>query len=688
MDPLEAYHGRTSQQHQQAFDRLSRQGYRMIALDVYGDPSNARYNAVWVKRPGGGYVAFHGVADADYQGRFNQAVASGHAPVLVAATGSGSATVFAAVFEQGIPGPWLARHGLTQAGFEITNANAVQGGMALRSMAVYGTPVDRRYVAVWHARPAWLRTHLRALSSSVSYQSVFDAETNLPFFRPRLLSVAEDRSIAAVFCNDVVGNWVARHGLTSGQYQQEFDSNIANGLMPICVSAGGTGAGARFAAIFAERDVAPARVWFATGTRPAALVAAEQAVETFMKTHSIRSGQLTVARRGTVRLERAYTWSEPGTRRTGVRDRMLLASNSKVFVCAAVQWLYDRRTGRLLQPMLRPTRRVYPLLGFSGPMDARSDTITIQQLVDHRAGYTNNPTDPTYDMRNIARDLSLSRAPTATEVARRIYASRNLTNNPGAVYSYSNISYLVASLVVERVSGSAYFPFVRQRLLAPLGITDVAECPTAGPGGRPANQVMPEDDYLGLTVLQPQANTQVADVFGGDGMAKEAALGSCVRRVLGDGAHPLHPRARRLGHGRPDRRPARRQHARRTVDGSVARRRHRLGGDLQQPHELQRNAMECADRHHQQYSGRLARPAIAAVGDRQDRHQSGNQGGSAQKGLALEDQTGRRAMDEQAALAVSDPSFRNADPSAPVEHRTLGPDEARLRRDRPHERDL
>ena len=92
MDPLEAYHGRTSQQHQQAFDRLSRQGYRMIALDVYGDPSNARYNAVWVKRPGGGYVAFHGVADADYQGRFNQAVASGHAPVLVAATGSGSAT--------------------------------------------------------------------------------------------------------------------------------------------------------------------------------------------------------------------------------------------------------------------------------------------------------------------------------------------------------------------------------------------------------------------------------------------------------------------------------------------------------------------------------------------------------------------------------------------------------------------
>ena len=39
---------------------------------------------------------------------------------------------------------------------------------------------------------------------------------------------------------------------------------------------------------------------------------------------------------------------------------------------------------------------------------------------------------------------------------------------------------------------------------------------------------MPDDDALGLTVLQPQANTEVAAVFGGDAMAKEAALGSCA----------------------------------------------------------------------------------------------------------------------------------------------------------------
>ena len=527
MPQFESYHGRTAQQHQQAFDRLSQQSFRMIALSVYGPPSAARYNAVWVRRPGPAFLAFHGVAAGQYQGRFDQAVTAGFAPVLVAAAGAGDGALFAAVFERGVPGPWMARHGLNRVAFEAADTLARQGGMALRSMAVYGSAGDPRYAAVWHPRRSGVVTHLRALTTAASYQATFDAETSLPFFRPLTVAVADDRSIAAAFCNDRVGRWSAHHGLTSSQYQQAFDQNVANGLMPICVSAGGSGAAARFAAIFAESDVAYDRAWFITGTRPAALAASEEVVERFMKQHAVRSAQFTVLNRGSIALERAYTWSEPGTRRTGLRDRMLLASCSKVFVTAAAQWLFDRLTTPHLRPLLRPTTRVFPRLGFTGPSDARSDTITMQQLLDHRAGYTNTPTDPTYDMRTIARDLGLSRPPTPMEIARRIYSTRNLTNAPGAVYSYSNFGYLVASLLIEQVSGLSFPNFVRRRLLAPLGITDVAICPTAGPGGRPANHVVPEDDGLGLTVLRPQDSDTVPAVFGGDQMFKESVPGTC-----------------------------------------------------------------------------------------------------------------------------------------------------------------
>lgn len=520
MDPFEAYHGRTSQQHQGAFDRLSAQGFRMTALSVYGDAADPRYTAVWVQRAGGSYLAFHGVRGSDYQARFDQAVATGRAPVLVTATGIGGNATFAAVFEAGVNGPWMARHGLDRAGFEAANAQATLAGMVLRSMSLYGPPGTPTYAAVWHLRRSAGYSHLRAYSDAAQYQALFDAESTIPYARPSLVAVAPNQGLAVVFQNDVVGRWVARHGLTAAGYQQEFDRQVAAGLFPICVDAAGSGAAARFAAIFAERDVPLPREWTAVGRRPAELAVVESTVETFMKRYSVRAAQLSIARGGALPFERAYTWSEPGTRRTGVGDRMLLASNSKIFVTAAVQWLYDNG-------VLMATQAAFPFLGFSGPVDARCDQITVQQLVDHRAGFQNSPSDPTYDMRQIARDLALSRPPTALEIARRVYTTRTLATAPGTTYSYSNISYLIAMAVVERASGLSFDNFVRRRLLAPLRITDVAPCPTAGPTGRPNDQTIPEDDGLGLTTIRPQDNTWVASVFGGDGMFKESTLGSC-----------------------------------------------------------------------------------------------------------------------------------------------------------------
>lgn len=520
MESFEAYHGRSSQQHQDAFNRLSASGFRMIALSVYGDPGSQRYNAVWVQRPGGSYLAFHDVRGADYQSRFDQAVATGRAPVLVTATGSGSNAIFAAVFEAGVPGAWMARHGLTRTGFEAAHTQAVAAGLTLRSMSIYGAPGAEVFAGVWHARRSPAYSHLRSLTPSADYQAVFDAEMTIPYARPAVVAVGPGQAVGALFRNDVVGRWAARHGLTAAAYQQEFDRQVAAGLCPISIDAAGSGASARFAAVFAERDVPLDRQWTAVGQRPAELAGVETLVQTFMQRYGVRAAQLSVARSGSVPFERAYTWSEPGTRQTGVRDRMLLASNSKMFVEAAVQWLYDSR-------QLTPTQAAFPLLGFSQPRDSRSDQITVQHLLDHRAGFANSPSDLTYDMRQVARDLGLSRPPAALELARRAYDTRMLATVPGNSYSYSNIGYLVAMAVVEQVSGRTFLDFVRRRLLLPLGLTDVALCQTAGPAGRPADQVIPEDDALGLTTIRPQDQTFVASVFGGDGMFKESTVGSC-----------------------------------------------------------------------------------------------------------------------------------------------------------------
>ena len=260
---FQAYHGVTGAEHQTHFNTLAGQGYRMISLSVYGDPGDARYAAVWVQRPGSAWVAVHGVNSADYQTFFNTHTAQGYVPVLVTATGASNNAIFAAVFEKGIAGAWFAKHGVVSgpAGsvgtFDYWNKFAANSNMMLRSMAIYGTIADRRYAGIWHANPTYVKWHVHDADTASGYQTNFNAETQnagyrLAGYRPAYVTLSGDQLYCSVFKDDVVGPWVARHGMTSADYQTAFDQQNAQGYYPICVQGGGSGNDTRYAAIFAQ----------------------------------------------------------------------------------------------------------------------------------------------------------------------------------------------------------------------------------------------------------------------------------------------------------------------------------------------------------------------------------------------------------------------------------------------------
>lgn len=524
---FQAYHGVTGAQHQANFNKWSSQGYRMISLSVYGDPGNPLYAAVWVQRSGPAWQAVHGVDAAGYQAFFNSWTAKGYVPVLVSATGTFSNAIFAAVFEQGISGPWFARHGMpsgpaANAGtFQNENANALAGKTILRSVAIYGTAGDRRYAAVWHPNPGYVKWHVHPSDSGSNYQVTFNAETQLAgyqlaAYRPAYVAVSGDALYCSVFKDDVVGPWVARHGMTGSEYQDEFNKEVANGFYPVCTQGGGSTSNPVYAAIFAKQDIPLDREWTVTGVAVPKLAAVDQTMQTFMQANAVRAAQLAIAKDGVIRFSRAYTWAEPGYRITQPSTRFLLASCSKMFLEAAVQSLYDAKK-------LTPTTRVYPLLGFSNPVDPRSDTITIQQLLDHTGGYDDTSTgsgfDPTYNMRTIALALGLKSAVTKLDVARYMYG-RMLDFTPGTEDKYSNYGYLLAGAVVERVTSKRYFDYVRETLLAPAGIIEVEVISTLA-SGRTNDEAIIEDQGLGLSPIDLSSQLLVPYVYGGDGEINE-----------------------------------------------------------------------------------------------------------------------------------------------------------------------
>jgi CubicO group peptidase (beta-lactamase class C family) len=520
-----AYHGVNGAEHQAHIDRWSAHGYRMISLSVYGDPDRPLYAAVWVRRDGPAWQAIHDADATGYQSFFDKWTALGYVPLLVSATGPSSNAVFAGVFERGVNGPWLARYGMPtgpaeDAGtFENENANAAAQRMILRSVAVYGTRDERRFAAVWHSNPVYVKWHVNSSDSASNYQMVFDAETKLPgyevaAYRPAYVAVSSDLSYCSLFRDDVVGPWVTRNGMTAIEYQAELDHQIANGFYPFCVQGGGSTTSPVYAAIFATQDVALNREWTVSGEAVPELAELDQIMQRFMQANGVRAAQLAVGKRGLTIFSRAYTWAEPGYRITELFTRFLLSGCSKIFLQAAIRALYDDNK-------LKPNTLVYPLLGFSDPLDPRSDSITIQQLLDHTAGYDEGRSgfDPTCNMRSIALELGLTHPVTKLDVARYMYG-RMLDFAPGREQKDSNYAYLLAGAVVEDITGETYIDYINERLLAPAGISEIKVMPTS-PWERTSDDAIAEDQEFGLSPIDLRSQSLVPCVYGGNGQINE-----------------------------------------------------------------------------------------------------------------------------------------------------------------------
>jgi CubicO group peptidase (beta-lactamase class C family) len=254
-----------------------------------------------------------------------------------------------------------------------------------------------------------------------------------------------------------------------------------------------------------------------------------------MKANGVRAAQMAFGQNGAIEFARAYTWAEPGYRVTQPSDRFLLASCSKMFCAAVIQSLFDANT-------LSPADKAYAKLGFSGPADARSDQITIQQLLDHTGGYddTISPNfDPTYNMGQIAQSMGASPL-TRLDVCKYMYG-QPLQHDPGATYAYSNYGYLLLAAVADTVTRQRdYYSYLQAELLQADGITEAGIVSTLA-SGRTDQEAIAEDPGLGMNALDPASPGQVPNVYGGDGEINEVGVANdglgASARALAQFAH-------------------------------------------------------------------------------------------------------------------------------------------------------
>lgn len=189
-------------------------------------------------------------------------------------------------------------------------------------------------------------------------------------------------------------------------------------------------------------------------------------VQAAMREFQVPGLAIAIVKDGRVVMERGW-----GVRRLGepapVTEHTLfqVASNTKAFTTAALAMLVDE--GRLAWDD-RVIDHV-PWFRLSDPYVTRE--LTVRDLLTHRSGLGLGAGDllwyrSTYGPRDVMERIRT--LPLATSFR--------------SAYAYDNVLYAVAGAVIEAVSGQPWQDFVRERMFAPLGMTESAALAAQIPG--------------------------------------------------------------------------------------------------------------------------------------------------------------------------------------------------------------
>ncbi len=152
--------------------------------------------------------------------------------------------------------------------------------------------------------------------------------------------------------------------------------------------------------------------------------------------------------------------------------------------------------------------------------DNKVEGITVKQLLNHSAGFSNRYGDPMFIPTVIAKKLKVN-FPIEKDDIIRFMLTKRLHYPPGTMSSYSNLGYAVLEEIIEKASGMDYELFVKTNVLYPLEIFDM-QIGGSYPWERQDIEVKyyePDDSYL------------VEDHMGGEQMVPRSYGGNDIKTL-------------------------------------------------------------------------------------------------------------------------------------------------------------
>ena len=176
-----------------------------------------------------------------------------------------------------------------------------------------------------------------------------------------------------------------------------------------------------------------------------------------LKTTGVPSASLVVVKDGKIAYVQAYGDARLAPNLPARPDmRYSIGSISKQFTAAAILMLQEQEKLSLDDPVAKYI-----------PGLTRGNEVTIRQLLSHTSGYQD------YWPQDYVMPMMLN--PVTPEEILDRWARIPLDFEPGTKWQYSNTNYVIAGVIVEKVSGMPLWTLLGNRVFAPLAMKSVTD---------------------------------------------------------------------------------------------------------------------------------------------------------------------------------------------------------------------
>lgn len=251
----------------------------------------------------------------------------------------------------------------------------------------------------------------------------------------------------------------------------------------------------------------------ASGDVQPAFVEVDRVLQSFVREHSIPGVSLAITDESRLVYARGFGYADVGQREPVTANSLFrIASISKPITAVAILQLVDQKK-LSLDDKVFDLLKYEPHLPDGAKYDKRQDEITIRHLLQHRGGWDRGKSfDAMFKSTEFSNSLGTSH-PATQDTVIRVMLGKPLDFDPGERYAYSNYGYCLLGRVIEKLTDQSYEDYVKEHVLAPVGVTAMSIGATRL-GGRKENEVRYYDPRVSDSVFAKDLGSPVPLPYG------------------------------------------------------------------------------------------------------------------------------------------------------------------------------